>query len=79
VRWEQRSPPAVAKERGTRGAEPHAETDPPLGIPETSSLSFVTSCAEALAKLSNSPAETQVSINDRDTSPANLVSQQIKL
>jgi hypothetical protein len=69
------------RSEGTRnpGAEPHAKTDLPLGIPETSWLSFVTSCAEALAKLSNSPAETQVSINDRDTSPANLVSRQIKL
>jgi hypothetical protein len=36
-----------------------------LGIPETSSLSFAISCADALAKLSNSPAQTQVSIDDR--------------
>ena len=36
-----------------------------LGIPETSSLSFVTSCADALTKLSNSAAKTKVSVDDR--------------
>jgi hypothetical protein len=52
-----------------------------LGIPETSSLSFAISCADALAKLSNSPAKTQVSIDDRcmTLSPAALVLPLIKL
>jgi hypothetical protein len=44
-----------------------------LGIPETSSLNFAISCADALAKLSNNPAKTQANIDDRrmSLSPVN--------